>query len=78
MVTSLMASEHGKPGSVLAVELLGTMRCSWDDVEVAEASAWQQGIIDGSVEIPFWSQETCAREKTSEVMISCGTSCGGS
>lgn len=31
--------------------------CPWDDVEMASASEWQRGIVDGSVEIPFWSQE---------------------
>jgi len=36
----------------------------WDDVAVTEASDWQKGIVDGSVEIPFWSQESTAPENT--------------
>jgi hypothetical protein len=37
---------------------MAKVRCPWDDVEMASASEWQRGIVDGSVEIPFWSQET--------------------
>lgn len=33
--------------------------CPWD-VEMAEATEWQRGIVDGSVEIPCWSQELTA------------------